>query len=138
MKIAYTSLLGILLLVTCHAASAGGQHLRMISKPAVHADTQDAMVGTASFYAKHFHGKYTASGQRYDKDGFTAAHPYLPFGTKVKVVNLRNRRMVVVTVNDRGGFDRFGRIIDVSRAAASELGMVRRGTAKVKLEVIKN
>lgn len=97
----------------------------------------EQVVGTASYYGQQFHGKRTASGEIFNKDAFTAAHRSLPFGTKVKVTNLRNKRSVVVVINDRGGFGKYGRVIDVSRAAASELGMRRRGVAKVKLEVLK-
>lgn len=89
--------------------------------------------GKASYYANRFHGRRTASGKHFDKREFTAAHPSLPFGTKVIVTNLSNGRNVVVTINDRGPHAK-GRIIDVSQAAAKELGIVGSGVGKVRIE----
>ena len=89
--------------------------------------------GRASFYANSFQGKETANGELYDSAAFTAAHKTLPFGTRVKVSNLRNNKSVVVTINDRGPFHQ-KRIIDLSKAAARELGFIDRGTTKVRLE----
>lgn len=91
--------------------------------------------GKASWYGKSFQGKKTASGELFDKHSFTGAHRNLPFGTLVKVINLRNGKEVVVTVNDRGPFIR-GRIIDISRAAADFIGIVRRGVTRVRVEII--
>ena len=91
--------------------------------------------GSASYYAAKFHGRRTASGERFDNDDMTAAHRTLPFGSLVRVTNPANGRSVVVRVNDRGPFTR-GRLIDVSRAAAEELGMVARGHADVELALI--
>ena len=91
--------------------------------------------GKASWYGKSLHGKITASGELFDKHSFTGAHRSLPFGTLVKVINLRNGKEVIVTVNDRGPFIR-GRIIDISRAAADLIGIVRRGVTRVKVEII--
>ncbi len=91
--------------------------------------------GNASWYGNQFHGKRTASGESYDMHEFTGAHRDLPFGTVIKVKNLRNGREVVVRVNDRGPFIK-SRIVDLSRAAASMLGIVSRGTARVSIEVI--
>jgi rare lipoprotein A len=90
--------------------------------------------GTASYYADSLQGNPTASGEPYDKDALTAAHRSLPFGTRVKVTNLGNGKSVVVRINDRGPHVE-SRIIDVSGAAASKLGMISSGTAEVKLEV---
>ncbi|MFZ1342747.1 septal ring lytic transglycosylase RlpA family protein [Thiothrix eikelboomii] len=134
MKQAFVSMLGALLILMCTTSEAATKHSIATNKPSA---AKVGIVGMASFYAKKFHGRFTASGQRYDNNGFTAAHGRLPFGTKLKVTNLRNKRSVVVTVNDRGGFHAYGRIIDLSRAAAKELGMISRGTAKVKLEILK-
>ena len=92
-------------------------------------------IGFASFYGAEFHGRRTASGERYDPDDLSAAHRTLPFGTRVRVTNLKNDRSVVVTINDRGPFRR-GRIVDVSKRAARELGFLRAGVARVKLEVL--
>ncbi|WP_207883611.1 septal ring lytic transglycosylase RlpA family protein [Pseudomonas sp. 30_B] len=89
--------------------------------------------GTASYYGKAHHGKRTASGERFNQHALTAAHRTLPFGTRVKVTNLNNGRSVVVRINDRGPFGR-GRIIDLSKAAAEQLNMLRSGTAPVRLE----
>jgi rare lipoprotein A len=90
-------------------------------------------IGTASYYGKQFHGKTTASGEKYNMHALTAAHRSLPFGTQVKVTNLANDRSVVVRVNDRGPFIR-GRIMDVSLEAARRLQMIGAGTARVRLE----
>ncbi|MCP1626035.1 septal ring lytic transglycosylase RlpA family protein [Pseudomonas nitroreducens] len=89
--------------------------------------------GTASYYGKAHHGKRTASGERFNQNALTAAHRTLAFGTRVRVTNLDNGRSVVVRINDRGPFGR-GRIIDVSKAAADQLNMLRSGTARVRLE----
>lgn len=91
--------------------------------------------GGASFYANRFAGRATASGERYDPAQFTAAHRTLPFGTLVRVTNVANGRSVIVRINDRGPFTR-GRMIDVSRAAADELGLVARGHGMVELALI--
>lgn len=93
------------------------------------------MSGKASWYGPGFHGKRTASGERFNENAYTAAHRSLPFGTRVRVTNLRNGRMVDVRINDRGPFVR-GRIIDLSRAAASEIGMIRDGVVPVEVHVL--
>jgi len=92
--------------------------------------------GIASWYGGKFHGRQTASGEVFDKNALTAAHRKLPFGTVVRVEDLRNGRTVVVRINDRGPFIR-GRIIDLSRGAARELGMVRDGIVPVRIRVVK-
>ena len=91
--------------------------------------------GLASWYGPRHHGRLTSNGETFDQDGFTAAHPSLPFGSRVKVTLLATGRSVVVRVNDRFPGHR-GRIIDVSRAAAREIGMMRRGTGRVRLELV--
>ena len=96
------------------------------------ARTHHASDGVASFYS---HGSRTASGERFNARELTAAHPTLPFGTKVRVTNVATGRTVTVRVNDRGPFVK-GRVIDVSHAAAESLGMVGNGVAKVKLDVV--
>lgn len=88
--------------------------------------------GKASFYADKFQGRKTASGEVFKQGNLTAAHRTLPFGTKVKVVNLANGRSVKVTINDRGPFVT-GRLIDVSKKAARKLGMVDTGVASVEI-----
>lgn len=99
--------------------------------PAAAAD----MAGTAAWYGRKFAGRRTASGQRFNPAALTAAHPTLPFGTRVKVTNQANQRSVVVTINDRGPTSP-GRVIDVSLAAARRLGFVRAGLTEVTLEVV--
>ncbi|MHC8370259.1 septal ring lytic transglycosylase RlpA family protein [Pseudomonas sp. MDT1-85] len=91
--------------------------------------------GVASYYGAKHHGKRTASGERFNKNSLTAAHRQLPFGTRVKITNLNNDRSCVVRVNDRGPYSR-GRLIDVSREAAEQLGMLRSGTAKVRVQAL--
>jgi rare lipoprotein A len=93
--------------------------------------------GIASWYGKRFHGRKTASGQRFDMHAMTAAHRSLPLPSYVRVSNPANGASVVVLVNDRGPYVR-NRIIDLSYAAASALGITKRGTAMVDLEVIPN
>ena len=90
--------------------------------------------GFASYYADSLDGNPTASGEPYDKDDLTAAHRTLAFDTMVKVTNLDNDKTVVVRINDRGPHTK-SRIIDVSGAAAKQLGLIDSGTAKVRLEV---
>jgi rare lipoprotein A len=95
--------------------------------------------GLASFYAKRRQGRRTASGERFDNKALVAAHPSLPFGTRLRVTNLANGRSVEVRVVDRGPSatrQREGYVIDLSRAAARALSFVRAGRTKVRLEVI--
>ncbi|WP_207424660.1 septal ring lytic transglycosylase RlpA family protein [Desertivirga brevis] len=89
--------------------------------------------GGASYYAKKFNGKRTASGAKFRSSKRTAAHRTLPFGTKVKVTNLRNGKSVKVRINDRGPFVS-GRIIDLSRKAARKIDMLDAGVVRVKIE----
>lgn len=91
--------------------------------------------GVASFYHDSLHGNRTASGQVYDKRRMTAAHKTLPLGSRVRVTDLATGNSVVVRVNDRGPFVR-GRIIDLSRQAATELNMIRRGITRVEVKVL--
>ena len=100
------------------------------------ASAQGPEEGTANFYSDKFQGKKLASGERYDKNKLTAAHKTLAFGTKVKVTNLDNGKSAVVTINDRMKKSNSA-VIDVSRKAANELGFVKAGKAKVKLETEK-
>ncbi len=89
--------------------------------------------GKASYYHDKFHGKKTASGELYDKTKYTAAHKTLPFGTVVKLVMLDNPSDTIeVKINDRGPFTK-GRIIDISRAAADRIGLIRKGIAEVEI-----
>ncbi len=93
--------------------------------------------GHASYYGKRFHGRLTANGERFDMNAMTAAHRTLPFGSLVKVTNPRNGLSVVVRINDRGPFIK-GRVIDLSRAAAQSIGMIRRGHARVTMDLVKS
>ena len=95
-----------------------------------------AQVGQATWYGKRHEGRRTASGERFDADAMTAAHPTAPFGTRLKVTNLKNGKSVVVRVNDRGPFGG-GRIIDLSSAAARALGITR-GVGRVKVERLRS
>lgn len=98
-------------------------------------DMDNIQFGVASYYGKKFHGGKTACGETYDMNQLTAAHRVLPFGTLVKVTNVKNGRAVVVKINDRGPM-RAKRVIDLSYAAARELGMVADGITRVRLDVI--
>jgi rare lipoprotein A len=95
-------------------------------------DVKTASQGVASFYTE---GTKTASGEKFDTMEMTAAHPTLPFGTKLRVTNVASGRSVTVRVNDRGPYVQ-GRVVDVSYSAADALGMVGKGVAKVKLDVV--
>ncbi len=91
--------------------------------------------GIASFYANKFQGKKTSNGEIFSQKKLTAAHNTLPLGTYVRVTNLRNKRTVVVKINDRL-HHRNKRLIDLSRAAAERLGFIKSGTTRVKVEVL--
>jgi rare lipoprotein A len=102
---------------------------------AVEDDAQSLGSGVASFYGAKFHGRRTASGERFDMHALTAAHRSLPFGSEVRVTDPRSGRSVTVRINDRGPFSRH-RTIDLSRAAAQEIGLVNRGHGTVELELL--
>ena len=91
--------------------------------------------GTASYYAMKFQFRKTASGERFNQFSKTAAHKKLPFGTKVKVTNVKNGKSVIVKINDRGPYIK-GRIIDLSRSAFKKIGGLASGIIKVKIKVI--
>lgn len=99
------------------------------------ADTSKIQFGVASYYAKKFHGRKTASGELYDHEKMTAAHNGLPLGTWVKVTNQRNGRSVIVKINDRLHYKN-PRLVDMSGIAAKKLGFISKGLVKVKLEVL--
>lgn len=92
-------------------------------------------MGYASFYHEQFHGRRTANGETFNRHALTAAHKTLPFGTLVRVINLRNERSVIVRVNDRGPLLK-NRVIDLTPRAARQLGFFADGVTWVKLEVI--
>lgn len=108
------------------------QNARTESTRTKTARTNHASDGMASYY---WQGQRTASGERFNAREMTAAHPSLPFGTKVRVTDVNSGRSVTVRVNDRGPFVK-GRVIDVSQAAAESLGMTGKGVTKVKLDVV--
>ena len=99
-------------------------------------DVVRVITGEASWYGPGFSGNYTANGEIYRQGTMTAAHRTLPFGTKVRVTNLRNGRSAVIRINDRGPFVDH-RVIDLGQGAASSLGLISSGIAKVKLEVLR-
>lgn len=107
-------------------------HPNQITQPS---DETNFMEGMASFYGDEFQGRLTSNGEVFDQTLLTAAHRSLPFGTLLKVTNLRNGRAVTVRVNDRGPFAP-GRILDLSRSAAERLDMVRDGVARVSIAVL--
>jgi len=119
--------------------AAGGALLAAVALAAACTSTRPPKLepierGYASWYGGKFHGRRTASGEVFDTHRLTAAHRTLPFGTLVEVRNLDNARTVRVRINDRGPFVR-GRVIDLSHAAAREIGMVGPGTARVELAI---
>jgi len=93
--------------------------------------------GIASSYGRDFHGKKTSSGESFNMQAMTAAHKTLPFGAYVKVEHKRTGKDVVVRINDRGPHTR-GRLIDLSRQAAAQLGMLSSGTARVRVQALSN
>ena len=95
----------------------------------------DLGTGSASYYSNEFAGRRTASGETFNPKFFTAAHRSAPFGSRIRVTHLGNGKQVTVRVNDRGPWSR-GRIIDLSYAAAKQLGMHHSGTAKVRLTLV--
>jgi rare lipoprotein A len=92
-----------------------------------------SQVGMASYYRS---GKVTASGEKFNPQGLTAAHRTLPFGTRVRVTSVSTGKAIVVRINDRGPFIR-GRIIDLALGAARSVGILRSGVAKVRLDILK-
>ncbi|MCQ1060208.1 septal ring lytic transglycosylase RlpA family protein [Photobacterium sp. DNB23_23_1] len=93
------------------------------------------LIGQASWYGKKYHGRLTASGERYDMKAHTAAHRTLPFGTIVRVTNTANNKTVNVKINDRGPFAK-GRVIDLSQKSFEQIGNINQGVAPVKIEII--
>ena len=104
---------------------------------ALTATAQQEQYGQASYYADAYHGKKTASGTLYDKTKMTAAHNDYPYGSMLKVTHLGNKKSVTVKVIDRGPYIK-GRIVDLSRAAAQQIGLINDGVAQVKVELVKN
>ncbi len=127
------SLLALLLVGASAFAQPAGQTAAAVPSAAVRPIADEATSGTAAWYGRKFHGRRTASGQRFDAGALTAAHASLPFGTRVRVTNTENNKSVVLTINDRLNSGA-GRVIDVSRAGAQRLGMLKSGTAPVRIE----
>jgi len=125
--------------VTSLASLLGGIVLLMLAScataPAPTPESAGGESGIASYYADRLHGRRTASGERYDRNAYTAAHRRLPFGTNVQVTRLDNGETVTVRINDRGPFVK-GRVIDLSYTAAKKLGMLRRGVVRVRVVVL--
>lgn len=118
-----------LALITVFVASCAKKQARI--EPGISVNEE----GYASWYGPGFHGRRTASGERYNMWKMTAAHKELPFGTVVKVTNKENEKSVIVKINDRGPF-KPGRVIDLSKAAAKEIGLLRSGVAMVVVEIL--
>lgn len=106
-----------------------------VSPPAAADREPPAQEGLASWYGGRFQGRRTASGDSFDQNQLTCAHPTLAFGTQVRVTNLSNGRSIVAVVNDRGPYAG-GRILDLSYRAARELGFVQSGVTRVRIEVL--
>lgn len=123
---------------TASAETQYGRSYKVAGKsytPMTKVSSSFSQTGNASWYGNGFHGRKTASGERYNMHALTAAHRTLPMGTVVKVTNTRNGKSVMVKVNDRGPFHG-NRVLDLSKAAASQLGFVSSGTAPVKIELL--
>jgi rare lipoprotein A len=115
-------------------SSVSGQ-VKKVSYSPVGAKAKFASAGVASYYGPGFHGRRTANGERFDMHAMTAAHRTLPFGTLVKVTNLSNGKSTVVRVTDRGPYVG-NRVIDLSVAAAKQIGSTHSGVAQVSLEIV--
>lgn len=98
-------------------------------------EAKEKLTGIVSWYADKFHGRKTSSGELYNKNELTAAHRSLPFGTKVKVTNIKNGKSVIVKINDRGPHSK-SRVLDLSRAAFTEIGSINAGILNIEMEVV--
>lgn len=123
-SLVFTSVVGLFVMMT--ACLASGQS----SQRAL-----DTRVGEASYYADKFAGRTTANGETFDPSEMTAAHPSLPFDTRVRVTRVEGGESVTVRINDRGPYAD-NRIIDLSEAAAQEIGMIHEGVVEVRIEVL--
>lgn len=130
----YAVLAAVLMLSACSTPAPVAPTIpEPIQTPAPTPKLLFSQEGNASWYGNKHHGKKTANGERFDQNALTAAHRTLPFGSMVVVTNLRNQKSVTVRVNDRGPYSK-KRILDVSRQAAEQLGMLKSGTAPIRLE----
>ena len=138
-QIAWGCIVGITLLVCMSGCSGKHEHVPVRPLPQTHEQTAPTgkptiiQFGTASWYGPGFHGHETASGETFNQHALTAAHRTLPLGTEAKVTNLATGQSVIVKINDRGPYVK-GRHLDLSRAAAKRIGLIKRGIAKVKIE----
>ncbi len=130
----FSTLLSFAVLTAATALPAAGQTPAPTASATL-GKAGDVQEGLAAFYGTRLNGRKTASGEKYDQNAMSAAHKTLPFGTRVRVTNTRNGRSVEVRINDRGPTQP-NRIIDLSRAAATKLGMLRAGNVPVRLEVL--
>jgi len=128
------SILGFLVLL-CPVASFAQDSTKLLPAKKRIVNLDSVQYGVASYYAAKFQGRLTASGEKYDSTKLTAAHNGLPFGTWVRVTNRRNKRSVIVKINDRLHHANT-RVVDLSAAAAKKLGFYSRGLTKVKVEVL--
>lgn len=123
----------------CAIAAIALSVVASCTAPQIETDTEvqvsKTYYGAASWYGPKFQGRPTANGERFDMEGLTAAHPTLPFDTMVRVTNPNNGKSVVVRINDRGPFAG-KRIIDLSKRAARDIGLMQRGIGPVRLEVL--
>lgn len=130
----FSLLLSTFLIVSCSSAlrySTNNDESVKTSK-----NYKNTEIGEASFYSDEYNGRITSSGEKYNMNDLTAAHPTLPFNTILRVTNLSNNKNVIVRVNDRMP-DFKDRIIDISLAAAKKIDMIKTGVQKVKIEIIK-
>ena len=125
----------VALALSLPVACAGNPRPSYVFPPAERPAVGTVVEGVASWYGPGYHGSRASSGERYDQDELTAAHPYWAFGTRVRVTLLSSGRSVVVRINDRFPAHK-GRAIDVSRAAARAIGLIGPGTGQVRLEVV--
>lgn len=136
MRSAAASLGGLALCCSLSTAGCATSHRpRYVFPPAESPAVGTVVEGIASWYGPGFDGKRTASGEIFDQDALTAAHPYWAFGTRVRVVLLATGRSVVVRINDRFPAHK-GRAIDLARAAARAIGLIGPGTGQVRIEVV--
>ncbi len=134
-----TAKIGVLVFAVSILEQSSEQHEQVVPKEE-NKETKESTVtlpiyieiGQASWYGPGFQGQETASGETFDAKKMTAAHPSLPLGSKIEVINLEQHKKAEVTINDRGPFVK-GRVIDLSHAAAKKLGMEKKGTTKVKI-----
>jgi rare lipoprotein A len=107
----------------------------LVARPTEPIKPLKTLVGNASWYGPRFNGRKTANGERFDSEALTAAHPHLPFGSVVRVINTRTGQFEVVRINDRGPYQE-GREIDVSYRVARKIGLIKPGVRQVRLELV--